>query len=491
MEQILDARALQRLQRHRRTLIFGLSIAAALLAAIAGAELAVSESGTFTWPAMLALFDTAVLGLLFLAMTVEQYRVGFPGGDLTDHIPLFRSLDAALGLSGVYLTPVELLMAGTLLVLYFRAGVRRARLPHSYLGRAMAVLMVVVLFGALHGVGAGGDSKMVLWEIRPYVYLAVMYLLGAQLPRSVETITTMLWVFAVAVALKSIQGMILTVGALRIVPRPDFLLTHEDSLFFVLFMVLVAELWLFKQKGALRAFSTAFLPVVLLVNLANNRRASWLMLMGALCVLLLLVWQRFPSRRPLIARLVAVVAVVLAVYLPIYWNRGGLLAQPARAIQSAVAPASVRDTASDQYRVFEDANLVLGIRRSPIVGVGYGIPIDYVYAMVDLTRIDPFIKFIPHNDILYVWMRLGAAGALVFWTTIGYACVSACRLLRASDSRLALFGAFVLCALLAYLILGYVDMGLFWFRVAMFIGCLLGVMEVGRRIAAEEPSPDS
>jgi hypothetical protein len=83
-------------------------------------------------------------------------------------------------------------------------------------------------------------------------------------------------------------------------------------------------------------------------------------------------------------------------------------------------------------------------------------------------------------------MRLGAAGALVFWSVLGLACVSACRLLRAEDPRLAMFGAFVVCALIGYVILGDLDLGFFWFRVAIPIGWLLGVLEVAHRVRARE-----
>ena len=39
----------------------------------------------------------------------------------------------------------------------------------------------------------------------------------------------------------------------------------------------------------------------------------------------------------------------------------------------------------------------------------------------------------------------------------------------------------VTCALLAYVIEGYYDFGLWWFRVAVLIGCLLGALEAASR----------
>jgi O-antigen ligase/polysaccharide polymerase Wzy-like membrane protein len=304
----------------------------------------------------------------------------------------------------------------------------------------------------------------------------------------VNTVTALLWAFVAAVAIKSFQGLYLVLTAILGGHQlGDYLLSHEDSVFFVLFLVLVVALWLFRYPGALRRVSTALLPVVLVVDLANNRRTSWLQLGACFIVLLTLVCIRLPYRRRLAVAVLAGVTVAMAIYLPLYWDRTGLLGQPARAIQSTFAPNS-RDASSDLYRQAENANLQINLMRSPLFGVGYGIPIDYIVPIVDLSRTDPFIKFIPHNNLLYIWLRLGAIGALAFWSFIGLVVVSACRLLRAADLRLALYGSLVICAVINYLIMGYLDLGLFWFRVAIFMGCLFGVLEVARRAqqAAEQ-----
>ena len=51
-------------------------------------------------------------------------------------------------------------------------------------------------------------------------------------------------------------------------------------------------------------------------------------------------------------------AVVCAVYFPLYWNKtgGGTLSQPARAVRSTVSP-DPRDESSNLYREQENANL--------------------------------------------------------------------------------------------------------------------------------------
>lgn len=425
-----------------------------------------------------------VLAIAALAILVEQYPIGMPSGDLTDHVPLFLSLSDSLHMSGVYVNPLELLFALVLVALFL--GPRRARLPRTYLALGLAALATVVTLAAVHGLLNHGDYKMVFWEIRPTLYVALMYVFTAQLGARVETITAVLWLFVIGVAFKAAQGLFLMPAFFSAQPRPEYLLSHEDSFFFVLYIVLVIALWLFHQKGRLRTIATLLLPLIVVVNLANNRRTSWAMLGATLAVLIVLVWIRVPDRRRLIAAMLAALAFISTVYLPLYWNRTGLLAGPAEAIRSQITP-DLRQQLSDLYRQQENANLVFNIHMSPVIGVGYGVRIDYaLHILVDLTRGDPFLNFIPHNDLLYIWLRLGAIGALVFWSFIGFAFLSACRVVRAPDPRLALYGTFTVCALIAYLILGNLDLGFFWFRVAITMGVLLGTLEVARRVQLEQ-----
>jgi len=178
-----------------------------------------------------------------------------------------------------------------------------------------------------------------------------------------------------------------------------------------------------------------------------------------------------------------VVALALgsAVYFPLAWQSTAVWAEPARAVRSTIAP-NEQDRQSNDYRRYENANLLADIKRSTPLGQGFGIPIDYsAFPGHDQADQNSVLQFVPHDGILYIWMVLGIPGALAFWWLIGSAVALACRVVRSADRRLALFGTFVTCALLAYVIEGYYDFGLWWFRVAVLIGCLLGALEAASR----------
>jgi hypothetical protein len=174
-------------------------------------------------------------------------------------------------------------------------------------------------------------------------------------------------------------------------------------------------------------------------------------------------------------------AVVLAVYLPAYWNKTGGLAQPARAIHSAVSP-DPRDAASNLYRIQEDANLKLNIHEGGLLGKGFGVPIDYALPIVDISATDPLIAYIPHNGVLYIPMRMGVAGAIAFWSLLAAGLITACRLARSRDRELAVVGALLACGLVAYALQGYNDQGFFFYRIAFVMGTLFGVAHAATRM---------
>jgi hypothetical protein len=218
-----------------------------------------------------------------------------------------------------------------------------------------------------------------------------------------------------------------------------------------------------------------------MADLANSRRAAWLVLGGGLITLAAVAMRQLPSRRQLVIKVGSVVCVVLAVYMPAFWNKTGGTAQPARAVRSIVAP-SARDASSDLYRIQEDENLHVNIAQGGLLGRGFGVPIDYVLPIADISDIDPLIDYVPHNGVLYILMRMGLLGGISLFALIGVGLISACRLARSRDRELAVIGAVLVCALIGYAMEGAVDQGFFFYRIAFVMGSLLGLMEAAHRL---------
>jgi hypothetical protein len=74
-------------------------------------------------------------------------------------------------------------------------------------------------------------------------------------------------------------------------------------------------------------------------------------------------------------------------------------------------------------------------------------------------------------------MKMGVQGFFVFWCMVAVAVLAACRLVRSPDRQAVIVGVLTVTAIAAYLIQGTYDYGLFWFRIAILMGVLFGLVQ--------------
>jgi hypothetical protein len=437
------------------------------------------------WPA------TGVVTLLGAATVFEQFKYAIAGTQLdafTDRVPLFASLQGGFRLSGFVMSPIDIAV-GLMILVWLTRGLtnRSLRVPRTSLAACLGVLLALMLIALLRGLGLGGDqTRAALWEARPWIYLGATYLVSSQFMTSRRALNAVLWTFVLGSGFKAVQGVYIFFGTRNLAPPPDAILAHEESFFFGIFTMLALSLWVYRQRGWLRITATSLLPLVLLADLGNARRTAWLILGADLLVMAVLAYVALPQRRSVIRRFATVLLVVSIVYFPLEWNSTSTFAQPARAVRSAFAP-SARDTLSNAYRQQEDTNLAAMIARYSPFGTGFGVQINYnVAPIVDISNVDSFIGYVPHNGVLYVWMRGGLPGELALWMFVAAALLLAIRATRARDPMVAVLGALVACATVAWVIQGYDDMGFYFFRIALAMGCLLGLLEAAMRREARE-----
>ncbi|MGB7963884.1 MAG: hypothetical protein WCF12_13145 [Propionicimonas sp.] len=410
--------------------------------------------------------------LLAAAVTIEQfnYAVGPRAGAVTATIPFFHGiLPAGMNLA-------EVLMMMTVVVVVMHAVELRRRWIHSspvltMLGAVMGFVMVYLVLG----LARGGDLTKALWEVRPFLYLLVSYLLAAALVEGFSAVRPLLWILVLGSGVKALYGISIFLSVRYVEPRPEAILAHEESYLFGLFIITTAAMWLFRFRDPLRTVATALLPVVLTCNMLNSRRTAWLVLIAGLAVLMVVAVIQLRDHRKAVAGVIAAAVLGAGVYLPLFWSQDGTLAQPARAVRSAVAPDS-RDEASNDYRVVEDYNVRVYIGQSHSMGLGFGRSITY-YGLVDLTEISPMLAYVPHNGVLYLWLRMGAAGVVTFALFVSQAAISAVRLSASRHREAAMMGAITAAILFGYVAMGSTDMGFFWFRNAIVMGTLLGVVD--------------
>ena len=92
------------------------------------------------------------------------------------------------------------------------------------------------------GLGLGtvhhGNIKISLWELRPWYYLAVTFLLTSSFFKDRDVVRPLLWTIVLGSGLKSVEGVVnyFTI-ARKMTPRPDAILSHEESFFFAILLL--------------------------------------------------------------------------------------------------------------------------------------------------------------------------------------------------------------------------------------------------------------
>ncbi len=425
-------------------------------------------------PALVWLRPRSVLYLLFAAaVVIEQFAYEVApdrAGAVTSQIPLFH------GILPAGTNPAELLLLMGMVVVLMQAVQRRE--PWLYRTTVQRLMLGVTGFVVLYlmvGLARGGNLTMALWEVRPFFYLLGTYLLAAALITRFSEVRPLLWIMVVGSGVKAVYGLTIFMSVRHMDPRPEAVLAHEESFFLGVYIIATAAMWLFRFRDPLRLVATLLLPLVLLCDMVNSRRTAWLILISGLLVVMVIALVQRREQRKTVAVVMVVSAVAAAVYFPLFWNKDGTLAQPARAVRSAVAPDE-RDRGSNDYRDIENFNLQFYIGMDHSTGHGFGRPIQY-FGLVDLLEISPMLAYVPHNGVLYVWWRMGFFGVTVFAVMVGQGVISGARLAAARRPEVAMMGAFTAAAIFGYVAMGGTDMGFFWFRNAIAMGTLMGVVD--------------
>ncbi len=342
----------------------------------------------------------------------------------------------------------------------------------------IGVYMAFVLMGWINGVLTGGDFKISLQEVRPQFYFGLAYLLAVNMVRERRHLLALLWITVGCVGLKAILLTLRRYVTLHGQPIPDQGVgTHEEAFFLDAFLLLLLALTLCRALPRLRWAMWSLVPFVVLGNLVLNRRAATAAMVFVIPLVLLAAYQALPERRRLVAALGLALAVGFSVYYPLFKNSDSLIAQPARAIKSNFQP-DARDASSNASRDSENTDLMATIKSTPLQGYGYGRPYLQIIPLPEVTAIYELEPFIPHNQILWIWERVGTFGFLAFWMMISAILIFAGQTVRApgADDLTKALGIFALLVTAMLVIFGLLDLQLSNYRDVLFAGIWAGAL---------------
>ena len=414
-----------------------------------------------------------VLGCVVL---IEQNPLSVSDG--TDRLPIFYWPPQLVGLIE---RPIGFLMLLIFFLLLTHRFIKREPLLQGgVLFGVLVFYLLSVVVGVLHGLTSGGDFKIIVVEVRPFWYMFISYLLAYNLFKSKAQVRTFFWLVIFGAGVKGLQGLYIYLVLLHgNLTGQNEIMAHEESFFFV---ALILLLILFCLHSCYRPqFYTIWilLPPVLVALVANNRRTDYVALLVGVGVALSLIFLVKPKARPVLLISVVVFAVLLTGYVAAFAHTGGAAGAPARAILSVIDPASAsaRDAASNQYRVIENYDLKYTVKQNPLLGLGFGKPFLRPIPLPDISDLDQYYIYVPHNTIYWIWMRLGAIGYLALWYLFGSLIVRGCLIARQlNDPYLQLVAIYAVAIAVMEIIVGYADYQLFFYRNVIYLGLLAGLL---------------
>jgi hypothetical protein len=412
---------------------------------------------------------------------------------LTTYVPFWLNISTASKITGYKLSFIPFSFAEFLMVLTVLCWLIRAIAKREFRLQAGAGLylwiayLVVAAMGWVYGVTTGGDTTMALYEVRAQVHFFIVYLLAANLITERKHVVWLLWIAVFAVGTQGLFGTYAYITARQEVTEAG-IMAHDDSLsmnmlFFLLFLAIISRF-----NRPLMFWSLLLTPFAVVAALANQRRAGIAAFIIAFVPLIPMLLVHMKERKLQVIRFAVFFALASAVYLPVAWTADGPWALPARAIRSRTEP-NARDAASNAYRAYEDANLKKTRDLRPWLGVGYGKPLAQYHALPKVTT--DFVMYMPHNSILWVWMRLGHLGFFIFMMFIAVILIRGNQILHdVHDMTLKVAGILGILYLLMLFTFASYDLQLVNPRQMVITAVLLGVLSVLDRIDARDRGED-
>ena len=280
------------------------------------------------WPVS-GLYVTAIVAILFDTQSSPYVHTLISDADI------FRNV--------VFLNAPEIILVLALVSALSRRFHKHKTLSQGPLFWPLMILGVLVIVGEIIGLMSGADFKTSLWEIRPLLYLVVFYILAVNTVSEPRHVRVFLWITIVCIALRCVEGIFrYAIMPADVRSVAEVVLQHDNSLFLVVGIALlpVVAFWrAWLSKWMLRTL-IALAPLIMFVMVINHRRAAYLCLILVLLTSLPLIWLslRSQEQKRRLLRLLGVGAVLASAYVAVFWNStgGGIIAEPAQAIRSAV-----------------------------------------------------------------------------------------------------------------------------------------------------------
>ena len=449
-----------------------------------------------TFVLLLSLFriDFSLYLFVFTVLIFDQFAI--PGfASVTHDVSFFLNLKEISYVpffEAGMISPFEihLLFITVALLLHIAIQKEFALKPIPVWGSFLFFFVCFVL-AFLNGMRTGGDFLVGLWEIRALFYLCLMYLIVPQILNSKKQITLLLWVIIIGITIKALQGFFRFAELGFTTGGHAVLTNHEDPVFMVTVFVLLIGFMLYQTGHKQKLWLLLFLVILVVGFYVAQRRAAY----GSLIVSISAILVLLPAlKRIQFLKYFLPVLSILLVYGFIFWNDAGSSAgRPVQMVKSAFVEPDMEtnfaDYSSNLYRDNENYNLAQTVVNNTVLGTGFGKRYDQPIPLIDIRF--TLRDYIPHNQIYWVLVKMGAVGFFAFWFFFNCFVAKGTQVfIRLDDPYLKVITLVIVIAVINQMVVSFYDLQLTYYRSMIYLGCLMGLLPVIMNIDREKKSGD-
>jgi hypothetical protein len=403
----------------------------------------------------------------------------------------FSSKESLLYLDKAFIvSPLEVYLVITALSWLGHTVMGQRRL-NFYAGDLLWPVLIWIAFmalGLISGIARHGNVNIGLWECRAMFYMPPMLILTSNLITTRAQANRLLWLAMLALftlgAIGFYNFMFVMGGeASRIIS----IIEHSAAVRLNTLFLAAFAVWMYRASPLKRIVFPLFVPMTFVTYMAAQRRASFV---GLGLGLVLMCAVLFTVNRKWFWRIAPAAAIAGVLYLGAFWNNGGTLGMPARAVKSMIVSdaGNAQENSSNEYREIENINDLYTVHRAALLGVGFGNVFYIIAPMPDISFFE-WWQYIVHNSIMWIWMKTGIGGFASMLMMIGIALVKGVQVVRRMPG--GDMGALAIVALLyvfMHFTYAYVDMS--WDNQSMvYVGVMMGVLNRLEAIVAQPLPP--
>ena len=398
---------------------FGYGLLGMLLLALTGFMRVYSPAMGPAMLVLLALVGLAILRPAFalgavIVLAVVGDAVSMPWWPVTKNLSSAESIMFIANPLTIKPIDIVLITIAGVVVINRRLSTSARPLRYGPLLRPMLVFMATIAVGLIWGLSRGGDLRIAYFEVVPLLYIPVAYFAATNLFTSLAHYRRLMIGIIVALTVESLHTIPKLESIKVQIGEDQSAFEHSAATHLNLAILLFVAIGWFgaKRRWPRLPLILALIPIVY-IYLDGERRAGIVALIIGGTVLAIVLSVRDHQR---FLRTVPAYLLVITAYSAAFWGASGQLGFPAQAVRSVVQPdsASQADSQSDLYRDFENFDLNATIRSNPLLGVGFGKEFLQPIPLPEIGNFFEFADYIPHNTLLWIWVKTGLVGFVSF-----------------------------------------------------------------------------